>query len=294
MLLTFRPSVAPRFRAALFCALAGALVGGVARADEKSECLDAASSGQTLRDAHALVEARGKFQACARSSCPPLVQTDCAEWLAAVERTVPSVVLSAKDGAGRDLFDVTVSVDDRPFAQKLDGEAVAINPGVHTFRFEVVGGAVATTRVLVKEGEKAQEIAIVVAPAAPVAAGVGSSVSEPVPPPPPPAPPAAERPMTWPRATAIALGGAGIVGLAVGGGVALDAKSKDNSVAANETSPTRHSDSVNAVSEGNAATVVMVAGAALAVAGVVLWLAAPSPRVAIGTNGSALFVAGTF
>jgi hypothetical protein len=67
--------------------------GRASLADGKAECLAAASRGQTLRDAHSLVEARVQFQACARRECPAIVQTDCGAWLDAVERTLPSVVL---------------------------------------------------------------------------------------------------------------------------------------------------------------------------------------------------------
>ena len=260
-------------------------------ADEKAECLAAASTGQTLRDAHSLIEAKESFQVCARPSCPALVQTDCGAWLDAVERALPTVVLAAKDGEGRDLIDVVVSVDGKPFARKLDGQAVPMNPGAHDFRFDRADGTTATSRVIVKEGEKAQEISVAFAPA--VVSPPPDAVS-PLPVAPPPAPAdATANARALQRALALVLGGVGVAGIAVGGGIALDAKSKDDTAAA-ETTPSRHSDSVNAVSEGNAGTVVMVAGGVLAAAGIVVWFTAPSAKVSVGAAGSSLWLRGTF
>jgi hypothetical protein len=130
-------------------------------ADEKAVCLDAVSKGQPLRDAHQLVEARDQFQICARAECPARLRTDCASWLSDIERTVPTVVLSAKDGAGRDVADVKVTVDYKPFVDRLDGHAIAVDPGMRTFRFLRSDGSVVTEQALIKEGEKARNVSVV-------------------------------------------------------------------------------------------------------------------------------------
>jgi hypothetical protein len=49
-----------------------------------------------------LIEAREQLRACAAAQCPAVVQTDCAGWLAEVEKALRSVVVAAKDGAGVD------------------------------------------------------------------------------------------------------------------------------------------------------------------------------------------------
>jgi hypothetical protein len=86
------------------------------------------------------VEAREKFAVCAAAECPPVVQGDCAGWLASVEKALPSVVLMAKDDGGASLIDVKVTMDGQPFLKRLDGRAVSVDPGPHTFRFEGPGG----------------------------------------------------------------------------------------------------------------------------------------------------------
>lgn len=191
-----------------------------ARADEKAACVDASSKGQTLRDQHKLVDARQQFRLCAAAGCPSVVQTDCASWLADVDKAVPAVVLSAKNGAGADVFDAKVSLDGHPLASRLDGRAVDVDPGRHTFHFELPDGTHADVEVLVREGEKSQPVAAVLgaAPAAsapavaPAAAGPAGA-------------PAASRPL---RTVGWVLGGLGVAGLAVGtafGVVAISDKS---------------------------------------------------------------------
>jgi hypothetical protein len=271
-------------------------------ADEKAVCLDAVSKGQPLRDAHQLVEARDQFQICARAECPARLRTDCASWLSDIERTVPTVVLSAKDGAGRDVADVKVTVDYKPFVDRLDGHAIAVDPGMRTFRFLRSDGSVVTEQALIKEGEKARNVSVVLLGGAssdgsrvPVSHEAGGVT------------PDAPTPGGTARAVGLVLGVVGVVTLAVGFGVALDAKSKDDQ-AKNESGPAQQwTDSGSAISEGNAATVVLGVGAAVAITGAVLWLTAPRSTdgasqsssasrrsLGVGTNGRALILRGTF
>ena len=135
--------------------------------DDKAACLEAASKGQTLRDAHKLVEAREELLVCAAPRCPAVVQSDCINWLDDVQRALPTVVLSAKDGTGADLVDVRVSMDGQPLLPKIDGLALPLDPGLHTFRFESKDRAPADLRVLVKEGEKSQSLSAVLGPQSP-------------------------------------------------------------------------------------------------------------------------------
>src|ERR1700722_15398926 len=129
--------------------LASLLLGAFpARADDKAACFDAASKGQSLRDQGKLVEAREQFRRCAAQGCPTMVLQDCGGWLADVEKNVPTVVVTAKDGSGNDLVDVQVTVDGQPLLSKLTGEALPIDPGLHTFHFSTSGGGSATGKAV--------------------------------------------------------------------------------------------------------------------------------------------------
>jgi hypothetical protein len=278
-----RPLVAAVFLSALLAATSSAF------ADDKTECVEAASKGQTLRDAHSLIEARQQFRLCARQLCPAMVQQDCGAWLGDVEKSLPTVVITAKDGAGQDLVHVEVNVDGQPLVTTLDGQAVEVNPGEHTFRFALPDGTHLEQQVLVKQGEKNQGIVVVLAssnpsPAVPSPVEGASLPATPV---------ATSSSGGSMRLWGLIAGGAGIVGLGVSVGLGLDAKSKDNR-ASGEAGAARQTDSQSATSEGNLATVVFAVGAAALASGAVLWFLAPSPRAAIGTNGRDLVLRGSF
>jgi hypothetical protein len=213
------------------------MVSTASYADDKAACLDAASKGQSLRDAHKLIEARDQFRLCARQQCPSIVQQDCGEWLAEVDKGVPTIVVTATDGVGADLVDVRVNVDGQPLATRLDGQAIAINPGGHLLHFELSDGTQVDRQVLVKEGEKNQGIAVVLGkkvdlagtPTAPRTAGqpAENAAHESG------APRAGVGP-GW-RTLGWVLGGVGLAGLGVGTGFGVVAISDKNDADCNSS-----------------------------------------------------------
>jgi hypothetical protein len=257
------------------------LLATAALADPKGACLDAASSGQRLRDAHKLVEAREPLRACAAAECPAVVRSDCAGWLADVEKALPTVVFAARNRAGADLVDVKVSVDGQPLASTLDGQAVPMNAGPHTFHFEGAPGAL-DLQVVVREGERNQPIAVVLGPM-PVEQPVEGRPSSPL------------RTLGW------VLGGAGVVGLAVGavfGIVAIGDKNKAHCGSNDQCDPGTSSGIKNAAL---ASDVGWVAGGVLLGGGAALVLFAPkshevgvsvSMAPAIAAGGGQLVVGG--
>jgi hypothetical protein len=141
---------------ALFASLT---VATVAQADDKQACNDAYRQAQVLRNDHKLVEAREQLRVCAGGSCPGFIAKDCSDWLKADESKTPSVVLAAKNPAGADLFDVKVTMDGAPLSSKLDGLAIDVDPGPHTFAFDAPEGH-AEQKIVVAEGAKAQRVAV--------------------------------------------------------------------------------------------------------------------------------------
>jgi hypothetical protein len=137
------------------------LVGPRAFAFDRAACFDAATEGQSLRDAHRLVEARERFRVCAQDQCPSSMKGDCTAWLAEVETSLPTVVISVRSEAGTDLTDIAVLVDGRPFMSMLDGKSIPIDPGPHSFRFERAGGEWIERQLVAVEGEKDLRVSVV-------------------------------------------------------------------------------------------------------------------------------------
>ncbi len=134
----------------------------VALADSKVTCTHAYEEGQKLRRRGSLKKASAELLVCARE-CPGELRSDCAGWLTEVQRSLSSVVLVARTPEGDDLGDIRVSVDGQPLVEALDGRAVDVDPGPHTFRFERKSGAATERKVVLAEAEKSREILMVFA-----------------------------------------------------------------------------------------------------------------------------------
>ena len=130
-----------------------------AHADEKQACVTASDEAQKLRDERKLVKSREQLLLCARDACPNVVRKDCSQWLSEVEASLPSVTLSARDGAGHDFAAVHVTLDGAPLTDTLDGKAIFVDPGPHTFRFEVAGKPAVEQQTVVREGERNRAVA---------------------------------------------------------------------------------------------------------------------------------------
>jgi hypothetical protein len=252
------------------------------RADDKAACVDAASRGQVLRDQHKLVEARDAFRVCAGLECPAMVQKDCSGWLDAVEAGVPSIVISAKDAMGVDLVNVRVSIDGTPTLTSLDGQSMTIDPGTHTFHFELPDGTALDQQVVVAEGAKNKQVSVVLGrSSAPLASTIPLSLATEAPPP---------GPSSWKTLGWVA-GGVGLGGLVLGtafGIVAISDKSSANCVASVcDAGPLSRARTAATVS-----TVGFVAGGALAVTGLGILIFAPRRRTSEAVVVRAAPVAG--
>ncbi len=125
-----------------------------AQGPTKQECIDAHSHGQDAREAGHLSLARKLFLTCAQSSCPGMVQGDCARFSDELERLQSSVTFVARDSSQADLPDTTVYVDGVLVATHLDdGKLHDVDPGSHTVRF-LNGTREVSQTVVVNEGEK--------------------------------------------------------------------------------------------------------------------------------------------
>jgi hypothetical protein len=252
-----------------------------AAAQDKAACLDAASKAQKLRSAHSLVEARAQLRICSSATCPTAVQSDCTGWLVEVERSLPTVVVSAKSRSGADLFDVKVSVDGAALASKLDGQAVPMNPGPHAFHFEAADGSMLDQQAMVREGEKNQEVAVVLGAAAPAPASPTSRSPAPAEQPAQPADSGASQ-TPWKTVGWIA-GAAGIVGLGVGAAFGVIALHDKNTAGCNAANVCQPGTTGSIKSAALASDIGWIAGGVLLAGGAALVLFAPSGHASAAT-----------
>jgi hypothetical protein len=199
--------------------------------EQKQACASAYDAAQQLRMDRKLKAAREKLAFCARSECPPVVRNDCVQWMNEVIAALPSVVVGARDGEGHDLVAVRVTVDGERVAESLDGRALTLDPGVHTFKFERTDAAVTTEeKVVIREGEKNRVLTVTLAPKTAQAPQAAATSPPPIVVEPAPEPPERHAsPLPW------VLGGLGVVagGVAIGLDVkaSLDATNLRNTCA---------------------------------------------------------------
>ena len=277
-------------------ALAVAGRGAHAANPTTADCLAANESALALGNQHKLRDERGKFLICSASSCPADVRAECIRRVGEVNVAIPTIVFEARDAAGSDLGSVRVTMDGEVLAERLEGTALSINPGLHTFAFETPGQPRLEKQLLIREGEKDRRERVTfgstasaaVAPAgvagqsAPGATLVGSPTSG----------PAGESPsghLGSQRMLAIAGAGVGIIGLGLGIGFGLDARSKHDDAV--QACPGQCADQhgVNlwnqAQSAGNVSTVTFIVGAAGLAGAAALWFTAkPESTSGSGTK----------
>jgi hypothetical protein len=141
---------------------------GAAAADKATlACIQSAEEGERARKAGELLHARELFAQCSAHECPTMLRKDCSSWLEDADRQVPSIVLGAHDGEGRDVVDARVSVDGALVREQLDGNPIALDPGSHVVRFERVGVAPVEVHVVLRAGEKNRPVLATLAPPAP-------------------------------------------------------------------------------------------------------------------------------
>ena len=125
---------------------------------DKEACVGAAERAQRLHKAHKLLASREQLLLCSSPDCPSIVSSDCTNWLGEVQRSLASVVVRPRDGRGRPLATVRVSLDGVEVAALASGSAVEIDPGSHVFRCEHADATPVEVRVTMAEGERGREV----------------------------------------------------------------------------------------------------------------------------------------
>jgi hypothetical protein len=139
----------------------------------KVECVAHHEDAQLVRRQSKLLAARSALLVCSRASCPPAIRADCVDWLEEVNRSVPSVVVTARE-RGADVTDVRVLIDGELAASRLSGGALEADPGAHQFRFESPRFPAIERAVLMGEGMRNRPIEVEFAPAVTAAGPPGT------------------------------------------------------------------------------------------------------------------------
>jgi hypothetical protein len=119
-----------------------------------ASCLKANNSAVELRNDNKLQASRAQLLVCAAKSCPVDIRKECLRRVDEMNAAIPTIIFEAKDGSGNDLSAVTVIMDGEPFAERLDGTALPIDPGEHTFTFVTEGHPPVKAQFVIREAQK--------------------------------------------------------------------------------------------------------------------------------------------
>ena len=184
-----------------------AIPGAAAAAPTRQACVAAYEETQTLMRRSRLNQARASLQTCLDEACPAMLRSDCAGWLKEVEARTASVVVEVVvDGVA--VREARLSIDGQLKEKALDGRAMEVDPGSHTFRAELAGGKEVTLEAVVREGEKLKLVRLEFAgpKPAPSVPPVGRPLV------PPPAQTETRRPVPWAVYAGVGVGALGLAG----------------------------------------------------------------------------------
>jgi hypothetical protein len=174
----------------------------------KDECINANEAAQSLRTAGKLRAAEAKLAFCTATACPGPVRDDCTERLNEVQRALPTLVFDVRGTKGGDLVAVRVTMDGAVIASKVEGSPVAVDPGEHTFAFAAEGYPPFQESLVVREGEKARVVPVVLRKDGDARDDASAAASR--------GPDAAEGHGSAMRVGAVVALGVGVVGIGVG------------------------------------------------------------------------------
>lgn len=200
------------FVTTLAASLAGATSQpGTAHAQDAAEkCSSAYEDAQRQRLKGEFIEAARAAQVCSQAECNSLIVQECIRLYEQLQQDTPSMVFSAHNGKGEELFDVKVQVDGQLVTERLDGRPIELNPGPHTFHFEAEGLPPVEAKHTARVGDRNRLLEIVLGKPEPQQTKPEPQpISTPVAPPPEPP----KKKATIPVASWV-LGGVGVLGLA--------------------------------------------------------------------------------
>jgi hypothetical protein len=224
--------------------------------------VDDNAAAQELRRQGHFADAGDRLEHCAVPSCPKIVRDDCTRRLDDLKLAQPSLVFEVRSRAGKDIIAVRVSLDGQLFTDRLNGTPLTVDPGPHTFTFDVPDEPTVAERLLVREGERARRIRVVIGGVSRPAVAATAPISPEL----PQAPAVPHRGPDMRQVVGLSAAGVGVVAAVIGAVFGVKAKS-----AWSEAKNACGGDPSHCV-DGTVSTAAFVTGAALIAGGAFLYL----------------------
>lgn len=139
---------------AMLMFVATILHGSTVQAQTARECAYAFEHSQIKERDGKLLAAQRLASKCARAACPDVIRAECIGRHRALAKSMPSLVIVARDASGKDVVDAKLLIDGVEVRARLDGKAIEVDPGTHELRIEAPTRAPVKQTVVVAQGEK--------------------------------------------------------------------------------------------------------------------------------------------
>jgi hypothetical protein len=151
-------------RRAFAYTLLGSLVlsARAARSQAPDATCEAVERTEGIRNDGHYRKARALLLECVNAQCGGDVRRRCATTLQKLDAVTPSIVVRAAEPTGDDLTDVSVSLGSEQLVGSLDGIAIPVDPGEHTFTFTRAGHPAVVQTLTISQGEKFRPIDVVI------------------------------------------------------------------------------------------------------------------------------------
>jgi hypothetical protein len=132
---------------------AAAADGTAAQAQDEA-CQSAHRSAQEREHAGRLVDAKELYLACAKAECGTVLHQECSGRYTQLSADIPTVIPLVTDASGAPRVDVEVKMDGELLTARIDGRALAVDPGLHEFSFGTDAGVFSNQRILIAQGQR--------------------------------------------------------------------------------------------------------------------------------------------
>jgi hypothetical protein len=143
---------------------AAALAQGARRTDPTpQDCVSANDKAIAAKHQNKLRAAREQYSICAAASCQVDVRRHCEQQLGDLNRDIPTVVFKLQDKFQErkgELGPVRVTMDGELLTDHLEGLALSVDPGFHSFVFEARGMNPVTKQLDIMQGQKDQQFPV--------------------------------------------------------------------------------------------------------------------------------------
>ena len=107
------------------------------------------------------MKSRQRMLVCAQPTCHIVISRDCTKWVTEVEELIPSILVSVRTSAGKDIGDHELVIDGQQLDPSAGTSPILVDPGRHTIRYSASGFVPYEDTIVMSVGDRNRMVRIV-------------------------------------------------------------------------------------------------------------------------------------